>query len=338
MLELLKELATIYEETAEKIKIVKPAIELYVAFNKFLSGQDIEFDILPTLSFLINHGNTTTYQFIYGEKPLKVEEPEILSIDADKESNEIDLDGDGIDFGDTETTNEIDFGDQVVLANPVTHGSSRGSSNESFEIVNYEEFNQELEINLEESGIVVEGSGQDGGVAKNEEALTLLDNPKYREQIINDLTELEAFLKMRLFEMSHESDLLSMSQMQDAPTILQMQTLETVTNLTDCVNVALSYLTDKRIQHLHNLKHSPNYVDILTGSLKQKLGVVERMRTTKAVLEKRIRENGEEIRKLEPLIKLFIERTKQLQKEIQVDVSSKYKGRIVNIVGGVNTL
>lgn len=214
-----------------------------------------------------------------------------------------------------------------------------GSSNEeSFEIVNYDEINQELAINLEESGIVVEQSGQDGGIAREEEALTILDNPKYREQIINELSELEAFLKMRLFEMSHESDLLSMSQMQDAPTILQMQTLETVTSLADCVNISLSHLTNKRIQHLHNIKHSPKYVDILTASLKQKLSVIERMKATKGVLENKMKETGEEIRKLEPVIKLLIEKTKGLQIEIQDDISKKYKGRIVNIVGGVNTL
>lgn len=345
LLELLKELPKIYEETPEKIKIAKSAIELYVAFNKFLSGQS-QLNIVPTLSYLIEHGNTTTYEFIYGEKPLSIEEPNVPTMDEtvtpENGNNAIDF-GDNIDFG--ETSAEIDFGDQIVIESPekveqnIDFGSSRGSSNEeSFEILNYEELNQELEINLEESGIVVEQSGLDGGVARGDEALTLLDNPKYRENIINDLMELEAFLRMRLFEMSNESDLLTMSQMQEAPTILQMQTLETITNLCDCVNVALNHLTNKRIQHLHNIKHSPNYVDILTADLKQKLSVVERMKGNKKVLENKIKETGDEIRKLEPIITLFIERTKQLQKEIQEDISKKYKGRIVNIVGGVNIL
>ncbi|XP_066147932.1 CDK5 regulatory subunit-associated protein 3 [Euwallacea fornicatus] len=330
LLELLKELPNIYTETAEKIKIVKPAIELYIAFNKFLSGQDIDFQILSTLTFLINNGNTTSYEFMYGEKPLKIEESDTPTLASEVESNEIDFGNEG---------GEIDFGDQVVLENPQSNGSSRGSSQEeSFEIINYEDIDQSLEINLEESGIVVEQSGQDGGVARKEEALTILDNPQYREQIINDLTELQAFMKMRLFEMSHESDLLSVSQMQDAPIILQMQTLETINNLSDCVNIALDSLTNKRIQHLHRIKHSPNYMDILIASLRQKLSIGERMRATKAVLEKKIKENGEEIRKLDPVIRLLIEKTKELQREIQEDVSRKYKGRIVNIVGGVNML
>ncbi|CAG9763501.1 unnamed protein product [Ceutorhynchus assimilis] len=342
LLDLLKQLPKIHDEIAEKVKIVKPAIELYAAFNKFLSGQDIDFEILPTLNYLIQQGNTTTYEFKYGEKPLRIE----LNETPTPKDDEIE-DNNAIDFGDE--NNEIDFGDEIVIESPsvaeqkIGYGSSRGSSSsngESFEIVNYEELDQELTINLEESGIVLEKSGQDGGVARDEEAFTILDNPKYQSQILNDLSELEAFLKMRLFEISHDdsSDLLSMAQMQDAPALLQMQTIENVTSLLDCVHVALNYLSDKKIQHLHNIKHSPKYVDILTASLKQKLLVIDRMVTAKDLLEKKIEEMGEEIRKLEPVIKMLVEKTKQLQKNIQEDLSEKYKGRIVNIVGGVNTL
>lgn len=209
------------------------------------------------------------------------------------------------------------------------------SSNEgSFEIVNYDD----VEINLEESGIVVEKTGEDGGIARGDEALTILDHPKYREQIINDLSELEAFLKMRLFEMAHESDVLSMSEMQDAPTILQMQTLETVTSLSDCVNIALSCLTNKRTQHLHNIKHSDKYLDILTASLTQKLTLGDRMRATRKVLEDKSAQTADEIRKLGPVIKSLFERSKEMQREIQEDISKKYNGRTVNLVGGVNAI
>ncbi|XP_050304864.1 CDK5 regulatory subunit-associated protein 3 [Anthonomus grandis grandis] len=345
LLELLKELPKIYEEMSEKIKIVQPAIELYTAFNKYLSGQDIEFEILPALSYLIQNGNTTTYEFKYGEKPLEIEEGcfENRVSTSEDTNNEIDF-GDNIDFG--EGGGEIDFGDQIVIESPGTveqvigQGSSRGSSNEeSFEIVNYDDLSQQITTNFEESGIVVEQSGQDGGIARGQEALTILDNPETREQIINDLCELESFLKMRLYEMFHDSDsMFLMSQMQDAPDVLQMQTPESVTTLYDCVNVALSRLTGKRITHLHNIKHSPKYVDLLASSLRQKLSVVERMRATKEVLEKKMKETAEEIRKAEPLIKLMIDRTKTLQQEIQKDLSKKYKGREVNIVGGVNML
>lgn len=176
------------------------------------------------------------------------------------------------------------------------------------------------------------------GIARGEESLTILDNPKTREQIINNLMEIQAFLKIRLFEMASESDLLAMTHMQDAPTILQMQTIESITALIDCVNVALNQLTNKRVQHLHNIKHSNKYVDILSASLKQKLSNCERMKSNKALLEEKINSLRKEERSLHPVIKLLIDKTKELQQDIQEDISKKYKGRIVNIIGGVNML
>lgn len=336
LVELLEQLPSLYKSTAEKVKIVKPAIELYAEFNNFLSGKNTTVEVLSILKFLIENGNTTTYEYIYGEKPVTTEEPNPLIMD------EVNADSDKLDFGDNggeidfqiNTENYgIDFGDITASENQdIDWGSS--SPEEDFEIVTHED----LEINLEESGIVVEKSGIDGGVAKGDEALTILDNPKTREQIINNLVELSAFLKMRLYEMSSDTDLLAMSQMQDAPTILQMQTMESIAALSDCVNVALDELTNKRISHLHNIKHSPKYVDILTASLKQKLLVVEKMKASKLALEKKIKELRDEARNMEPVIKLLVEKTKQLQKEIQEDISKKYKGRVVNIVGGVNML
>lgn len=45
------------------------------------------------------------------------------------------------------------------------------------------------EISLDESGIVVEGQGLSGGVARGEDALSLLDNPSTRNQFIDQLVE-----------------------------------------------------------------------------------------------------------------------------------------------------
>ncbi|KAJ3662318.1 hypothetical protein Zmor_006673 [Zophobas morio] len=335
LLSLLNELTAIYEVAAEKIKIVNPAIELYEEFNKFLSARSSNADVVPLLKFVIENGNVTTYQYTYGEKPLKIE---MEGDNSDKNTvEELNDAEEQIDFGD----NEIDFGDISVENNDFDFGEQpkidwggTPSTDEEFEIVSH----TDVEVSLEESGIVVEKSGMDGGIAKGTEALTVLDNPKTRDQIINELMELEAFLKMRLFELFSDSDILAMSQMQNAPPMLQMQTIESVTLMNDCVNVALSEFMNKRILHLHNIKHSPKYVDILTSSLKQKLAVAERMKQSISILEDQIKKYKSEIRSFEPAIKLLIDKTKQLQKEVQEDISKRYKGRVVNIVGGVNML
>lgn len=335
LIALLDELPQIYRETEKKIKGIQPAIDLYEAFNKFLLGKDSELVVLNTLSYIVKNGNTTTYEFTYGEKPISIELPKTEFAIEEIASSDDNV----IDFGDDDSPGEIDFSivDSAAAAEisvEQTGDIDWGDSDNGFEMIEH----VDLDINLEESGIVVEKSGLDGGVAKGIDALTILDNPKTREAIANELVELEAFLKMRIFEMSNESDLLSVSQMQEASNILQMQTFESVTGLHDLVQVALNEFTNKRTVHLHNIKHSPKYVDLLAESLKQKLEVVERMKGRKKVLEGKIKTTREEIRSILPVIDNIVEKTKILQKQIQEEISKKYKGRPVNIVGGVNQL
>jgi hypothetical protein len=50
----------------------------------------------------------------------------------------------------------------------------------------------DFNISLEEPGIVVECSGTEGGVARDMEALTLLDNQTTRNLFIDDLSEVSS--------------------------------------------------------------------------------------------------------------------------------------------------
>lgn len=50
-----------------------------------------------------------------------------------------------------------------------------------------------FDISLKDSGITVESSGMEGGLAKNNEALTVLDNPSHREQFLDELFEVNIF-------------------------------------------------------------------------------------------------------------------------------------------------
>jgi hypothetical protein len=62
-----------------------------------------------SLCLITEHGNTTTYEYTYGEAPLKIEEP-VLDIKFDDEVNNT---GDGIDFGSDSAA--IDFGAEGVI-------------------------------------------------------------------------------------------------------------------------------------------------------------------------------------------------------------------------------
>ena len=60
---------------------------------------------------------------------------------------------------------------------------------------------------METCDIVVEEGGLAGGVAREEEALTMLDNRRSRALILDELEELAGFLAQRLAEVRYQLEL-----------------------------------------------------------------------------------------------------------------------------------
>nr|CAD7440956.1 unnamed protein product [Timema bartmani] len=351
LVERLIELPAIYSKIAGNAKNLESAAQFYSEFVKFVLGKEYPGGCISLLKYLIKNGNTSTYQWVHKEPPLSIEEPPLnIKLDDEPEddaagnSGTIDFGddtGDSIDFGslgDADAAN-IDFGDVTLEGEgDIDWGGIEVVNPSAGDGAGTEEI--DFNISLEESGIVVESSGLEGGVAKGKEALTILDNPSTRNTLIDEIKELESFLKIRLHEMrsSSSGDLLSMSLLQDAPTILQLQSTESVEKMLSDLQGALTDITDQRTQHLHNIKNSPKYVDMLANSLKQKLAAAEKLVASQEVVRQRRSEAHSEANELRPKLKLVIDKTKQLQAEIQQDISKKYKGRPVNLMGGVNTL
>merc|ERR1712106_1299618 len=167
---LAKGLPETYQTIAEEAKSLDEACQLYDAFVKSMLDEGVTEEVLGNLRFLIANGNATTYEWKYREKPISVEESDLVFEDEEGEG-----DGGEIDFGD----GEIDFGE----GGEIDFGS----------------------IDVDMSAIVVEEGGMAGGVAKEEEALTILDNRRTRSTIIDELEELAGFLAQRLVETTSSS-------------------------------------------------------------------------------------------------------------------------------------
>ncbi|PNF20855.1 CDK5 regulatory subunit-associated protein 3 [Cryptotermes secundus] len=337
LVSLIAELPDIYSKLADSVKTLAQAVEFYTEFVKFIFGKEHPGGCVALLKYMIEHGNVTTYEWKYGEPPLKIEEPP-LNIRFEYETDNAHADDNAIDFGDG-SESVIDFGS---LDSDNTAGfQSSGVTIEEGEIDwgistvgNEIDFN----ISLEESGIVVECSGTEGGIARDVEALTLLDNQTTRNLFIDDLSELESFLKVRLCEMQGPSNLLTLSQLQAGPPVLQLQTTQSISAMLNQVQAVISEITDSRSQHLYNIKNSPRYVDHLADRLQQKLDVADKMVASQKAVRQRSIEAGEEAKSLEPKLKMIIAKTKELQGEIERDISRRYRNRPVNIMGGVNVL
>ncbi|CAD7076802.1 unnamed protein product [Hermetia illucens] len=322
-----RELPKIYDSSIKNIKTLKDPIKLYEDFTK-------NENCLPILKHLVEFGNTTVYQYMHKEAPLVVEEPPInlkLSHDekkstAAKNDNEIDFgfdditvdtSGGGIDFGTDEIqleTGDIDWGESIEVSTT----------------------DVDLDVPLDDYGIVVEGVGMDGGKAKGAEAYTILDSPTYRDQFIDELYELESFLKLRNFELGQlESSSNVLLSLMDS---ISTHDAKSIAKMLDNVESIISDVSNEQTQHLFQLKHSPKYADLLSSKLKQKLAAVEKTKTTCQVLKAKSEELNEEKVKTKPVLDKMIEQTKVLEKQIEKDISKRYKNRVVNLMGGANML
>lgn len=330
-LEKLKDLPEIYNQSIKNVGNLRDAVDFY---NDFLQDSTH----LPILQHVINKGNTTVYEFLNKEAPLKIEENIIkLNIESEPEpeaNNEIDFgtssdsttSAEMIDFGEcdlnstiTLETGDIDWGLEENSAAPAV------SSGEI-------DFN----IPLEEYGIVVEGMGMDGGIAKGDQAYTILDSPSYRAKFLDEIYELESFLKMRVFEVNQlESSGNMMFSLMDN---LSTHDIKSIKKMLENIDLILGELSGERTRHLFQLKHSPKYADILANKLKQKLVAVEKIKVSKEVLKERSVDFLKQKIESKPVLDDMISQTKILQTNIEKDISKRYKNRVVNLMGGVNTL
>uniref|UniRef100_A0A0K8TRB8 Putative cdk5 activator-binding protein n=1 Tax=Tabanus bromius TaxID=304241 RepID=A0A0K8TRB8_TABBR len=329
----LKDLPEIYAESIKDIDTLSSAVDYYREFTE-------NSEYLPLIKFLTMNGNATVYQYLYKEAPVKIEEQTFklnlgTSDSLEKSSsgdNEIDFLGldsstdpksdeiEAIDFGDLSTENidlqsgDIDWGetDDTTSAQEI-----------------------DFDISLDEYGIVVEGVGMDGGLAKGEEAYTILDSPKYRDLFIDELYELESFLKLRIYELtSSEKGNFSFSFMGS----LSSHDKKSVDRMLSNVESIIKKVTNEQTQHLYQLKHSPKYASILTSKLEKKLQAVDKTKATREILKTKSADLNKQKLDLKPLFDRMVQQTRVLQGQIEKDISKRYKNRVVNLLGGVNSI
>ena len=258
VIDLAKGLPETYDNIAKDANSLMEACETYEMFVKKALGQDCKEEIIGNLKFLIENGNVTTYEWKYKEKPISIEENVLVFEDEedDKEDcgDEIDFGDDAIDFGD-DAGGEIDFGDD---------GSGEIDFGDA-EIDFGTENTGEIDFgDVDISSIVVEEGGMAGGVAKDEEALCILDNRRTRALILDELEELNGFLTQRLAEKSSSGAKYNLVSSEDD---MDPQTLE---KMIANVETVIGKLTATKMQQLQLIRGSPEVVNRLVDKLKGK--------------------------------------------------------------------
>ena len=334
---LLDDLPQTYAKIAEDSRALLPAVEAYVAFLEATLDEAMfkREDVLPALRFLIERGNVTTYEWMHGEAPLSVEEPKLDFGDEDEENGadesidfgdgSIDFGGGGeqIDFGNTDDV-ELDSGADIDWGNLGSSGDDAGGGEIDWSAAD----DATVEITVEDGGV-------SGGIARDSDALSLLDNRRTRTLILDELAELDCFMGQRLAELDAQDQ--GRFTVGGGAANLKEGSDKYSKHMSDISSI-VSTLTAGKLHHLQLIRSSPSYVDRLVEGLKRKLTLVDRMEfDNKAVGDRREEAIGEQAvmqRKLD----LIKSKTKELQSEIEADISGRYKNRPVNVMGGIQSV
>ncbi|XP_061222421.1 CDK5 regulatory subunit-associated protein 3 [Neopsephotus bourkii] len=319
LLALVKDLPSLLCEVGAGASALAEAIELYQACVEFVCESPAE-RVLPLLRFVGSRGNATVYEWRTGLRPLRVERPELQEEPEQPKEDSIDWGDFTLEpaaVGDGAAADGIDWGITVEPGPQQDDGIDWGDGE-----------SQEVQITVLEAGTEVPE-----GVACGSDALTLLEHTDTRSQFIDELMELELFLSQRLEEMEEEADIVAMTQFQLAPAVLQGQTSAHVSSLLATTRALLGQLCTRSMQHLFMILASPRYVDRVSELLRQKLKQAELLLAKKELMGQKRREALAEQGALEPKLDRLMERTKELQKLIEADISKRYNGRPVNLMG-----
>uniref|UniRef100_A0ACB8EUY2 CDK5 regulatory subunit-associated protein 3 n=1 Tax=Sphaerodactylus townsendi TaxID=933632 RepID=A0ACB8EUY2_9SAUR len=328
LLALVQDLPSQLDEIGAGAKGLLEAIDLYQACVQFVCESSTE-QVVPLLRHMQARGNTTIYEWRRGVKPASVERPKT---EQARES----VDQEAIDWGDlgVESVPEaVDYGISVEEASEeIDWGISLEADAQESDAAGIDGGDRSA---ADTAQIVVldAGSKAPEGTARGPDALSLLETPETRNQFIDELMELEIFLSQRIVETSEEADILSVSQFQLAPPILQDQTKGKLEAMVAALQDLIGRMTSLRMQHLFMILASPRYVDRVTELLRQKLKQADLLLLKKELMIQKRQEALEEQAALEPKLDLLVQKTKELQKLIEADVSKRYSGRPVNLMG-----
>ncbi|XP_008312664.1 CDK5 regulatory subunit-associated protein 3 [Cynoglossus semilaevis] len=320
---LVKDLPAVLEEIGKDTGEIEEQIQLYAAFTNFVC--EWSEPVLPMLTFVQKRGNTTFYEWRTRNVPTVVERPRVEEAGPEAETE------DTIDWGDFgKGTNAADVS-VITVEDGVDWGISLepscGETNEG--AIDWGD-NEAAPLEIE---VVDGGTDCPEGVARGQDALTLLENSESRSQYIDELMELEVFLMQRISEMAEEGDVVSMSQFQLAPSVIQGQTQKHVQNMLSVVQDLIGRLTSLRMQHLFMIQASPRYVERVTEVLRQKLKQADILVLKSQSMVERRQEALEEQARLEPRVDLLTGCTRELQQLIEADISKRYHNRPVNLMG-----
>lgn len=342
--QLLSELPVIFKDLVSTLPTLAPAIHFYQSFVQHSTGRSVQLpQFLPMLSYIMQNGNVTVYQWKHGTVPEPTKNHELLSITEHVEDME------QIDWGDLQPFQTTD------LATGQVNGSlATGNGAKPIEWDDVGTFDVS-EILVVEESLEREARGEGGGEAEGEagheavasavplstsaeERDSLLSNSSTRSLFIDDVIQLKEFLSRRVHELSSETGVLQSHFTSECEEGLQLHGLDSVMAMLVSVTSVLDSLTNSRTQHLLLMKGSARYLERMATSLLSPQLLSNRLTAQAEAMAARRKEAVKTALSQQPKLAALINDTKELQKQVEECISLLYKNRDVNIIGEINVM
>ncbi|XP_074653512.1 CDK5 regulatory subunit-associated protein 3-like [Tubulanus polymorphus] len=330
LMALLNDLPSELDNVVKSTSNLSSAVEYCRSFVQFISGSsNHQSSSFRMLDHLMTKGNTTIYEWKNGEAPRRVEETplDIEFEDEEEKSDQIDWGTEDLDLGNLESAlDNITFEEGAI-----DFGDGDGGEIDWGDV-------ESVDIQVEDGGDTIDiAVEEEPGVAKGNDALSILDDTETRNLFLDDLYELQAFFHQRLDDLNGHTDTICDIMFQSAPSELQLD-VSAVEKMLARIDDVLQLINATKMQHMLTIRSFPRYVHRLAENMKQHMSQAEKYHQMQKLMVEKRDEMREEEKRMEPKVKLIRNKTLELKKQIESEISKKYKNRPVNIMGEINVI
>lgn len=167
---------------------------------------------------------------------------------------------------------------------------------------------------------------------------SILADATLRAELLNELVELESFLRQRRLEVGDTDNVVFVGQYHGLHAALQQQSVSMVDRYLNAIKLALGGLREKRLQQLWLVCSSPVYVERVVQGLRQHRRRVRKLDMARSKTEERREEAVEALARALPEYEAMAAATKALKRKVEGSLREVFKDRKILITGGVNTL